>query len=120
MANHSRNAVFSNIVVARPVYRRKWLKLANDYFDYVEGREVPDRKAAPYGSADVQLKVFVQERFVSAILASDPALRVIAPQPPADLNAPLMRTAMMCDFLKEHHCVLLCSETRLISTRSTG
>ena len=71
-------SVFSNYIIAKPRFWCEWLKLANVFFDYVEGLE--KNKSANvdhnlilqntyYLKNNVQMKVFVQERFASLILS---------------------------------------------------
>ncbi len=104
LVNHSRNAVYSNYIVARPKFWRIWLSLANLYYDYVERGSVADTALQRYRGFDCELKVFVQERFVCAILGREPSLRVVTPDVRFELKTPFDRTLAMMDLLKEHYC----------------
>lgn len=81
MVASSRTTVFSNYLVAKPVFWRKWLDLANLLFQCSERSDDPlwATLNAPtsYHAAggQVPMKVFVQERLSSVVLAAQ-ALRV--------------------------------------------
>jgi hypothetical protein len=72
----SRNTVFSNYFVAKPVFWRKWLQLAQQLWDCCERQSDPlavDLNAAttyPWRAGrPVALKIFLQERLVCLLLA---------------------------------------------------
>ena len=71
----SSSTVYSNYIVARSGFWQAWLELANLLFDFVETSDDPAaaemRRATFYkATADqVAMKVFIQERLASVILA---------------------------------------------------
>lgn len=67
------NTVFSNYFFARKHFWEAWRELAEAYLAYVGSEEgASHREIAPYfDESNVQLKVFVQERLVCWLLASD-------------------------------------------------
>lgn len=75
LLTHTGNFTFSNYVIARPAYWRKWLFLANAFFEFVEHHPSPLAQAlrgtTSYGSQAHQapIKTFIQERFTALILA---------------------------------------------------
>ena len=70
MVTHSSSACFSNFVVAKPAYWRAWLLLADAFFNYAEAG-ADALGATTYGDyTDLfPMKTFIQERFVSLLLA---------------------------------------------------
>jgi hypothetical protein len=67
----SKTAAFSNYIVAKPAYWRKWQELAEQYYDFVEaqGPDGPHQDVTTYrGDHSVSYKVFIQERLCSHIL----------------------------------------------------
>ncbi len=87
----SRQVVFSNYFVARPVFWRAWLALTELLWRVCEGEDTTAPPAlrealtAPtsYNTAGVpaQRKVFLMERMASLVLASTPQLRSVAHNP---------------------------------------
>lgn len=81
MVASSRTTVFSNYLVAKPVFWRKWLELANLLFECSERPDDPLWAAlnAPtryqFAGKGVPMKVFVQERLSCVVLAQH-AMRV--------------------------------------------
>jgi len=73
MISCSRNAVFSNYIVARPSFWRSWFAIAEKLFRMAEDTNDPLygrlNATAPYREADAQYKVFIVERIVSYVLA---------------------------------------------------
>ena len=70
------NSVASNYIIAKPRFWRKWLTLADRFFDYVEEKKHPSNinfeSASPYrGLYDTQLKVFIQERLATFLLVTE-------------------------------------------------
>lgn len=112
----SRSTAFSNYVIAKPVFWRRWLALADRFFDYVErgtsATAVALRQTTNYGSSARRLpmKTFIQERFVAVLLAQANyrvvALDMSSIVPPfAHLfqNDPNSRRRLQaCDVLKQH------------------
>lgn len=64
-------SAFSNYLVAKPKYWRKWLELAEKYYTFVETSD-PDglhQQVTTYrGKTSVAFKVFIQERLCSHVL----------------------------------------------------
>lgn len=79
----SRQVVFSNYFVARPVFWRTWLALCESFFDVCEGPATALRDALirPTSYAGAQRKVFLMERMASLLLATEPAWRSCAANP---------------------------------------
>jgi predicted O-linked N-acetylglucosamine transferase (SPINDLY family) len=112
---HSGNTVFSNFVIARPVFWRKWLVLADALYRMAEGSEsvlagTLNAKVRYGGQASQAMKVFIQERLASLVL-SDRTMRIhavpMASQVPA--NAPLgtnpaQAILQRCDAAKRAYC----------------
>lgn len=114
LVGHSMNSVFSNYFVAKPKFWRVWLQLADKLWDVCE---CTDGAAATLlnssglyksGDQEVSLKVFLQERIVSLLLATqdfvvmnlDLSHRLMANE---RLFPPGMRTAKLlsvCDTMK--------------------
>lgn len=69
------SAVFSNYIVAKPVFWMAWLKLADALFDFVEHSDDPTAESlraptAYKGQSDaIAMKIFIQERLASVVLA---------------------------------------------------
>ncbi len=66
------NSVFSNYIVAKSAFWFQWLKLADQFYDFVENDKFDkkyDLKAlVPYANRSEQVKVFVQERLATIVL----------------------------------------------------
>lgn len=72
------NSVFCNYLIAKPTYWKKWLKLAELFFQVVESGLIPDlKRTTSYVSTVNQtpIKTFIQERLSSLIL-SDGSLNI--------------------------------------------
>jgi hypothetical protein len=88
MVMDTRQIAFSNYFVARPAFWREWLELNERLFAVCEGPDSPLRQAlckpttypAP-GGGTVQRKVFIMERTVSLLLATQPRWRTVAHDP---------------------------------------
>jgi len=84
MVMDSSRVVFSNYFVARPVFWREWLALAEQFFALCEGPDsvLKARCTVPttYPNA-AQRKVFIQERLASLLLSTDARWRVKAADP---------------------------------------
>jgi hypothetical protein len=116
LVNHTTNAVFSNYLIARGHYWRRWLSLAEKFWDFVENRQDIDaryRGSTDYGSAAAQapFKTFIQERFPAILLARE-EFTVVALDQSAQgavwdrLFLPHPRTRRLlqvCDALKEKY-----------------
>lgn len=111
---HSMNTVYSNYVVAKPVFWRSWLEFANLLFELAEDPSHPLGKPlssfAMYdtGTLRVPTKTFLQERLASLVLATKRfRVAVIDTSAQTALNANLfeenLRTRRLlgtCDTLK--------------------
>jgi hypothetical protein len=78
IVSHSYNFTFSNFIVAKPEYWRRWLEFAKRLFDFIEHSAEPLAQAArqttSYGSVANQapLKTFIQERLPCVLMAAEP------------------------------------------------
>ncbi len=87
MVMDTRQVCFSNYFVARPAFWREWLQLNEALFKACEGPAtalqqaltVATSYAGPHGG--VQRKVFLQERAVSFLLATQPRWRAVPYDP---------------------------------------
>jgi len=72
LVSHSSNSAYSNYVIAKPAYWRKWQNLAERFFAYCEAPGSPlGSKLTTYQDAHANttpMKVFIQERLSSVIL----------------------------------------------------
>ena len=69
------NSVASNYIIAKPRFWRQWLKIADNFFDYVEKQKYNKISAlesptAYKGRHDTELKVFIQERLATFLLVT--------------------------------------------------
>lgn len=109
---HCNNSVFSNYVIAKPEYWRKWLELAKVFFEFVETSGVSVYKGATsYGSEIAPMKTFIQERLSSIVLTMN-HFNVGVPDLTAtgavyermyDFNPQLRRLLQTCDILKQRY-----------------
>ena len=70
------NSVASNYIIAKPIFWRQWLDLADLFFNYVENEKLnnPHNLKNPTGykgKYETELKVFVQERLATFLLATE-------------------------------------------------
>ena len=76
VVSHSQNSVFSNFIVAKPNYWKKWLMLAQAFFAIVEDNSSnfssKTNTLTTYHTANrlAPMKTFIQERFPSMLLSS--------------------------------------------------
>ena len=111
LASDSSSSVFCNYIVARPPFWAAWLKLADKLFAFVENSKHPAaaslRAKTRYKGQDeaVAMKVFVQERLPSLVLATG-GYRAISidvsdrHRAPGLLPSPALRALQACDVLK--------------------
>jgi hypothetical protein len=118
LVTYSKTSVFSNYVIAKPVFWNAWLRLADPFFDFVESCAAPGaNRTTSYGLAwnQTPMKTFIQERFAAVVL-SQGRFRVLSPD--QSLYAPVFlrlfnddlrtrRQLQVCDFLKERYCLTL-------------
>jgi hypothetical protein len=111
LASDSTSAVFSNYIVARPAFWTAWLALADKFFAFAESSSHPAAESlgtkTRYKGRDeaVAMKVFVQERLASIVLATGPYRAVSIDvsdrhKPPGLLPSPALRALQACDVLK--------------------
>lgn len=70
------NSVFSNYVIAKPRYWRKWLVLTDAFFEFAENKDQPwfdklNQRAQHREGDSIHLKVFAQERLATFLLATE-------------------------------------------------
>jgi len=115
LVNCASNGVFCNYIVAKPRFWDRWLWMADRLFEVAE-YEAPEKysQAVPHRptEAPTQIKVFIQERFASIILSSEP-FRVLTPAPnPGPLwlttlfhaDGDTVNKLQMCEQLKSEFC----------------
>lgn len=113
MVNDTNTAVFSNFIIAKPVFWRGWMELADAFFEYVEKNQQIKNQTTSYGSVlnQASMKTFVQERFASIILSHGSFTTI-----PVDMskhipiferifeNTPAVRNSLIvCNLLKENY-----------------
>ena len=107
-------AVFSNYLVAKPAFWVEWLRLANVLFEFVEHSDDPAaiamRTATRYkGEPEaVAMKVFIQERLASLVLAQGNFLVASVDtsdrrRPSGLLTPKVLRALQTCDLLKQEY-----------------
>jgi len=117
LVGHSGNSAFCNFIIAKPAYWAKWLEIATAFFDFVEKNDTALARelggTTNYGSVRHQtpMKTFVQERFPSVILSTNPfrteVLDVSHLQPMFarlfDEHPRTRRLLLTCDALKREY-----------------
>lgn len=113
LMTHSQNTAYSNYVVAKPAFWRAWLKLTGQLFTIAE--ELRDDYARDIATPvfywqhpDTPMKVFLQERIATLLLATQP-YKVVAYETsssPTSLallnyNAEHKPALIICDALKQ-------------------
>ena len=112
LVSDSATSVFSNYIVAKPAFWRAWLQLADALFDFAENSPDPAavalRDTTDYKGSDehVPMKVFIQERLASVILAGGgyrtATIDISDRRRPANLLPPVvLRALQSCDLLKQ-------------------
>ena len=81
LITHSQNTAFANYIVAKPTFWRQWLILADALFAIAEaGADEYAQKLSHLvyygGRAEVPMKVFLQERFATTLIATQ-AFKVV-------------------------------------------
>jgi hypothetical protein len=103
-----RTAVFSNFIVAKPVFWRKWLSLADKFLEFTKlAQSGFSTLTTRHRSDTVPMKVFIQERF-PAILLSEGTIRTIPIHPP---NLPI-RFPLLKDIEEVREILLRCDELK--------
>ena len=115
MVHYSKNSVTSNYVIAKPVFWRRWLELADKLLEISESPTEFGailRGETTYGPQAIPFKVFIQERIAPVLLATE-SFRVLVPDQSYsrelfmhlfhnDLRT--RKTLQACDLLKEFYC----------------
>lgn len=76
LVTHSASTVFSNYIIAKPVFWKAWLKIANQLFDYIENSDSAmsiAKGTTSYGHVKLQasMKAFIQERLPSILMTQE-------------------------------------------------
>jgi hypothetical protein len=115
LVNHTQNSVTSNYVIAKPVYWRRWLDLADKLFAVSESNTPLGNILSgqtTYGPKLLPFKVFIQERLAPVLLANE-KFKVLSPDQSQfrplfshlfHENLRTRRTLQTCDLLKERYC----------------
>jgi len=113
MVNYANTAVFSNFIIAKPVFWKNWLRLADAFFAYAESNEPLKNQTTSYGSElnQASMKTFIQERFASIVLSQINFVTI-----PVDMskhipifdrifeNTPVTKNSLtVCNLLKENY-----------------
>lgn len=105
---HSRSTVFGSYIVAKPVFWREWLKLANLLFEEAENPAselfdlLNEKTSYQGGAGQAGMKVFIQERLACVLLASG-KYRVANEINTVD-DGRANRLLNLCDLLKQEYC----------------
>lgn len=114
LVSDTQSTVFSNYIVAKPIFWSVWLDLADRLFEFAESSSDPAaiamREGTAYkGNADgASMKVFIQERLASIVL-SDGRFRTASidtsdrRRPPGLLPPRILRSLQTCDLLKQEY-----------------
>lgn len=81
LVTYNMNSVFSNYIIAKPVFWRRWLVMANKFYEYAESDfSGLNQLTTSYGSQEheVSMKTFIQER-LSTLVLSQSSFRVVTP-----------------------------------------
>lgn len=102
-----RNAVFSNYIIAKREYWRRWQALASKFMLYADDPSSGlSAKGCAYKGVEVPMKVFIQERLPSLIL-SDQSLSVAT----IDVNTGLT-SRFFVDSLENRKRLITCDEIK--------
>ena len=71
LVTHSSTAVFSNYIIAKPTYWRKWLLLADQFYEYAKQNKFGETHYLDAGNERAPMKTFIQERLSSIVLTQD-------------------------------------------------
>lgn len=104
----SSNVVFSNYIVAKPRFWKRWAEITGHLYDICEGAVTPLQQELTHRTnypGAVERKVFVMERMASYILATDPSFRTVAFNPfvlaiSGTRLGEFQSEAVICDALK--------------------
>jgi hypothetical protein len=114
MVTYSSTSVFSNYLVAKPEYWRRWLSLAELFFDFVENNSIPEineNTSYVIPQNQIPMKTFIQERLASIILyqgglkvlslnrsQTDPIFTLLF-----NADSATRKMLQICDFMKEKY-----------------
>ncbi|QWD76230.1 hypothetical protein ICV32_00690 [Polynucleobacter sp. MWH-UH24A] len=112
LVTHSMSSVFSNYIIAKPIYWKSWLDLANKFYTYAKDNLEVNNATMHRGASNIALKVFIQER-LSSIILSRHRFKVITPE--IGINGPITldffendyrtrRLLTSLDLMKEKFC----------------
>jgi hypothetical protein len=108
-------SIYSNYIIAKPIFWKKWLTLANQFYDYAESElSGLSKLTTNYGLQDnqVAMKTFIQER-LATLLLSQHNFNVVVPTQShfAPISSLIFRedkytrpALQAMDFLKEKFC----------------
>ena len=71
LVTHSSTSVFSNFIIAKPEYWRKWLLIAEEFFEFAEGNVLGDTVYLDAINKKGPMKTFIQERLSSIVLSQN-------------------------------------------------
>jgi hypothetical protein len=71
LITHSSTAVFSNFIIAKPVYWTKWLKIARQFYNFSQKNSLGETSYLDSKNKLGPMKTFIQERLPSIILTQD-------------------------------------------------
>ena len=71
LVTHSSTSVFSNFIIAKPEYWRKWLLIAEEFFEFAEGNVLGDTVYLDAITKKGPMKTFIQERLSSIVLSQN-------------------------------------------------
>lgn len=71
LVTHSSTAVFSNFIIAKPEYWRKWLLIAEEFFKFAEENALGDTLYLDAINQQGPMKIFIQERLSSIVLSQN-------------------------------------------------
>ena len=112
----SRHIVFSNYLVAKPRFWRRWLALNEKLFALCEQGDESELKSALLSTTNyaggLQRKVFLSERLASVLLCQDPGLKVV--------RHPMAIAARSGTALAELHNDAVVSDALKVAMRETG
>ena len=109
LVTHSATAVFSNFIIAKPEYWKKWLLIAEEFFKFTEEKVLGDTLYLDAKNKRGPMKTFIQERLSSIVLSQNNfiTLTVDFGQSAAihdqlfDNNSKTRKMLQTCDLMKE-------------------
>ena len=102
LVSTTHTSVFSNFVVAKAEYWDKWLVLASKFFEYCnDSSNILSQISTLHRDDFLPLKVFIQERFPSIILADKTFKTAAFKSKKPMVFQGYQQELLRCDFLKE-------------------